>query len=287
MKTVLLIPLLFLTIIINYSSFAQLRKGEINGVYRLVNEIREDYEICIVNGPLIRDKIYPEFLYGGNDQRYLFVPKREIWIDNSISVEEYKYTVAHELNERHLMALYGYTYPDAHDSSLRLELHLRKADLQTVQSHESELKKVSPYDCDGIKEIAELGDSIKLKNIYLQQYSKRGDISVWIVNGAAVRVGIYPDFGFSGNDRAYYFIPKNEIWIDGQVSCEETELSIAFELKERDYLTKGEDYDHAYIKALKEETKVRSQKYSEIRKKPPIKVLKETERDKGTGISGD
>src|SRR5674476_693353 len=143
---------------------------EIKGVYRLINEVKDGFEICIVDGPLVRMKIYPEFVYGGNEQRYLFNPKHEIWIDNSISVEEYRYTVAHELNERHLMASFGYTYADAHDSSLRLEREMRLTDSGEVVKHEAELPKVAPCDCDSVKEIPELKDSIKLKGIYLQLY---------------------------------------------------------------------------------------------------------------------
>src|ERR1035437_6518149 len=256
---------------------------EIKGVYRLINEIKDGFEIYIVNGPLVRQKIYPEFLYGGNEQRYLFNPKHEIWIDNSISVEEYRYTVAHELNERHLMAAFGYTYSDAHDSSLRLERKMRLADLENANNHEEELPKVAPCDCDKIKEIPELGDSIKLTNIYLQLYSVRQGIAIWIVNGSNVRRDIYPDFGFSGNDLAYYFIPKNEIWIDAQISCEETEFSILCELSERNYIGSGDDYDHGYEKALIEEGKVRNQKYKEAAKKPSIIIMNMKERDIGTG----
>jgi hypothetical protein len=278
-----LILALFFNLITIYPGFAQTKSNEISGIYRFINEKIEGYQICIVDGSLIRQEIYPEFLYGGNEQRYLFIPKNEIWIDNAISVEEYKYTVAHELNERHLMAVFGYTYSDAHDSSLRIERKMRITDEKTSFKHESELPLVSPYDCDRIKEIPELGDSIKLRNIYLQLYSKRGDISVWIVNGAVVRRDIYPDFGLSGNDLAYYFIPKNEIWIDAQISCEETEFSIICELKERAYLSRGDNYDKAYEEALGEENKLREKKYDEVKNKPFIKILTENERDKGTG----
>jgi len=255
----------------------------IKGVYRLVNEIKDGFEICIVDGPLVRLRIYPEFLYGGNEQRYLFNPKHEIWIDNSISIEEYRYTVAHELNERHLMATLGYSYSAAHDSSLRLERKMRLSDLESANNHEAELPKVAPCDCDKIEEIPELGDSIKLKSIYLQLYSVRQGISIWIVNGSNVRRDIYPDFGLSGNDLAYYFIPKNEIWIDAQISCEETELSILCELKERKYMTSGEDYDHAYEKALSEEMKFRNEKRKEALNKPVVIIPEQKERETGTG----
>jgi hypothetical protein len=254
---------------------------EVKGIYRVLNEVRDGFEICIVDGPLVRMKIYPEFVYGGNEQRYLFNPKREIWIDNSISVEEYRYTVAHELNERHLMAAFGFTYADAHDSSLKLERKMRLSDLGEAIKHESGLQKVAPCDCDSIKEIPELKDSIKLKGIYLQLYSVRQGISIWVVNGSNIRRDIYPDFGFSGNDLAYYFIPKNEIWIDAQISCEETEFSINCEMNERKFIASGVDYDVAYEKALKEESKIRSQRYKEASIKPPIIIPKVKERDKG------
>jgi hypothetical protein len=262
---------------------AQNRTNRVNGVYRLVNEVRDGFEICIVDGPLVRLKIYPEFLYGGNEQRYLFNPKEEIWIDNSISAEEYKYTVAHELNERHLMAQFGYTYTDAHDSSLKLERGMRLSDLELTKRHEQELQKVSPYDCDGIKEIPELSDSIKLRNIYLQLYSVKDGIYIWIVNGSNVRRDIYPDFGLSGNDLVYHFIPGNEIWIDAQISCEETEFSVLCEITERKFMAEGKGYDYAYEKALTAENKEREIKYRAAGKKYPVVIPKVKERDKGTG----
>jgi len=67
----------------------------------------------------------PEYLqripYGGNEQRYLFNPKGEIWIDHAVSCEEFELTLAHELNERSLMAKFGWTYEKSHDSSLMVE----------------------------------------------------------------------------------------------------------------------------------------------------------------------
>jgi hypothetical protein len=276
------ILLLIIFVFINCSN-AQYKSGGIKGIYRLINEKKEGFDICIVDGPLVRQKVYPEFLYGGNEQRYLFNPSGEIWIDNSISVAEYRYTVAHELNERHLMAAFGLTYADAHDSSLKLERQMRMSDLDLVKIHEAGLPKVSPYDCDGIKEIPELGDSISLRNVYLQLYSAREGIAIWIVDGSTVRRDIYPDFGLSGNDLAYHFIPSNEIWIDAQISCEETEFSILCESIERKYLASGKGYDFAYDKALGEEIKFRNLKRNEAINKPALIVPKQLDRDKGTG----
>src|SRR5512140_1953489 len=122
------------------------RPQKINGVYRFFAGEKEGYKIWIVDGYRIRHKIYQEFLYGGNEQRYPFNPKGEIWIDHAVSCEEYELTLAHELNERHLMAKFGWTYITAHDSSLSLEQTIRHSNEEICLMHEASLKKVSATD---------------------------------------------------------------------------------------------------------------------------------------------
>jgi hypothetical protein len=254
----------------------------VSGVYRAPMDKADGRIIWIVDGAVIRREIFPEFLYGGNGERYLFIPKDEIWIDQSISAEEYQYTLAHELHERDLMAQKGMSYADAHDSSLAFEEKMRKEDWAEAQIHEQILPLVSPTDCDNLKEISTLPDSIQLKNIYRVPIGKRNGVDVWIVDGAAVRRDIFPDFGLSGNDLAYNFISKNEIWIDAQISCEETELSIISELKERELMAKGTDYDSAYEQALKiiQQKRNIANKFSAMHK--PLEVSQVLVRDVGT-----
>jgi hypothetical protein len=108
-------------------------------------------------------------------------------------------------------------------------------------------------------------------------------MSIWIVDGAAVRRDIYPDFGLSDNDLACHFIPANEIWIDGQISCEETEFSIATELFERDLMTKGVSYDNAYEHAITAIGVSRKRAADSARRKPSLLIPKVLDRDKGTG----
>lgn len=138
----------------------------VSGVYCIPLGTCEGKTIWIVDGSRIRTSVYPEFLFGGNDQRYRFIPKGEIWIDNTITADEYAYTVAHELREQHLMATRGLTYDSAHDSALETEHVLRKADETVAHRHELMLAKVSPTDCDGLKELPDLPDSIRLSKIY-------------------------------------------------------------------------------------------------------------------------
>jgi hypothetical protein len=222
----------------------------VSDVYRYYLGKKDNYDIWIVDGNQVRLKIFSSFLYGGNEQRYPFNPKGEIWIDNAISCEEFELTLAHELNERHLMAKFGWTYLAAHDSSLSLEQTIRHSNEEVCRAHEASLKKVAVTDYENIKEIKGIPDSVKLQNIYRVPVGTREGITIWIVDGYMVRKNIYPDFGFSGNDISYHFIPSKEIWIDGQVTCEETEYSIANEMNERKFMLAGKSYDDAYSDAI-------------------------------------
>jgi hypothetical protein len=222
----------------------------VGDVYRYYIGKKNNYDIWIVDGNQVRLKIFSSFLYGGNEQRYPFNPKGEIWIDNAISCEEYELTLAHELNERHLMAKFGWEYLTAHDSSLSLEQTIRHSNEEICRAHEALLKKVAPTDFGNIKEIKSLPDSIALQNIYRIPLGTRDGINIWIVDGYMVRKNVYPDFGFSGNDLSCHYIPQKEIWIDGQVSCEETEYSISTEMEERKLMEAGKSYDDAYSDAI-------------------------------------
>ncbi len=255
----------------------------ISGVYRFHMGVKDGFNVWIVDGAVVRRDVYPSFLYGGNPQRYPFIPAKEIWIDNSIAAEEYEYTLAHELFERSLMARRGMSYDDAHNRALEIERSMRRSDDSSSRAHEKELPRVSPTDCDGVKEIAELPDSIILRNVYRVPLGDREGISVWIVDGAVVRREIYPDFGLSDNDLACHFIPANEIWIDSQISCEETEFSIATELFERDLMAKGIPYDAAYQRAITAIGGSRKRAADSARHKPSLVIPKVLERDKGTG----
>jgi hypothetical protein len=254
---------------------------KLDGIYRYFWGNKDNYRIWIIDGDIVRQKIYKEFLYGGNEQRYLFIPKGEIWIDNDISSEEFDLTVAHELNERHLMAKFGWTYQAAHDSSLSLELTIRHKNEEICRSHEAALKEVGVTDSYNIKEIRNMHDSIRLENIYRIPMGTRDSISVWVVDGYQVRKNIYPDFGDSGNDMAYHFIPSKEIWIDGQVSCEETEYSILLEMTERKLMKEGKSYSDAYEAAAQMVQEQRKKMESIVKSHFKIAIPDSLARDAG------
>ncbi|MCK9421811.1 MAG: hypothetical protein M0Q38_04375 [Bacteroidales bacterium] len=253
----------------------------VDGVYRYYAGKRGGIDVWVVDGYKVRHKIYKEFLYGGNEQRYIFNPKGEIWIDHAISCEEFELTLAHELNERHLMAKFGWTYDRAHDSSLALEVVKRRQFQEVCRKHEETLPKVSPTDRDNRKEIRDISDSVILEHIYRIPVGERNGLSIWIVDGYLVRKNIFPDFGFSGNDLVYHFIPPREIWIDGQISCEEMDYSIAEEQQERAKLAQGKTFGEAYETAVSENQYVRDRMALRISKHPPVIVPDSLNRETG------
>jgi len=258
------------------------RKKSVDNIYRYYWGVKEGYKVWIIDGNTVRLKIYNEFLYGGNEQRYPFVPKGEIWIDHAISAEEFDLTLIHELNERHLMAKYGWSYDKSHDSSLAIEVGLRRQFKEICLAHEASLSKRKAMDCLNTKEIKDIPDSIELHGIYRIPLGERNGIKVWVVDGYKVRAEIFPDFGLSGNDLTYLFIPPKEIWIDGQVSCEETEYSIANELMERELMLKGVSYGKAYDSMISQNTVRRQKMYDVIRLKVPVVLPDSITKEIGT-----
>lgn len=256
---------------------------KVDGAYGYRVGESEKQSVWIINGARIRNEVYPEFLYGGNDERYLYVPHNEIWIDNSINAEQYSYTLAHELYERHLMKTRGLSYGEAHDSALSLEEVMRRDDQLECLHHEAILPLVSPEDCDSIQLLEWLPDSIRLHDVYRQHIGIRDSMDIWIVDGGVVQRDVYPDFGLCGDDETYHFIPKGEIWIDGAMSCEETEFSIREELRIRDLMHQGKGYDYAYETAIREVTAFRRKLYEHAEHHAAVEVPTPPDRDFGTG----
>ena len=94
-------------------------------------------------------------------------------------------------------------------------------------------------------------------------------INVWIVNGEVVRDLFFIDFTEGGHDKVYSFVPKNEIWIDDDVSPNERKFVMVHEIHERNLMSKGFNYDKAHLSASAIEYK--------CRKKPSLvqKIIKQ------------
>ncbi len=249
-------------------------------IYRYYAGETNGYKVWIVDGFNIRTNIFGEFIYGGNSARYPFVPVGEIWIDNAISANEFITTLEHEINECNLMYQNNMDYYDAHDSSLAIELQLRDENYKLSRYHENKIPMVPPIDFDSVKQINTLNDLIKLDDVYINKLISENGFDIWIVDGYNIRNKIYPDFGFSGNSSAYMFIPKNEIWIDGNVSCEEIWYSIDLEENESSLMNSGVMYDDAYEESLNKVTGKRKSNQLFINSMSYLKYVNPLYRDK-------
>ena len=76
--------------------------------------------IFLVNGHKVRQTYDHFFFLGGHYRVYKYVPKNEVWIDDTALTKDRKYTLIHEFYELELMDR-GMNYENAHKHALDAE----------------------------------------------------------------------------------------------------------------------------------------------------------------------
>src|SRR3989344_6555435 len=99
------------------------------------SEMISGLKLVSVDGQLVRQYLDPEFILGGHDLVYDYIPTVEIWIDAKLDPAEFPYLIEHERVERELMAK-GKSYDSAHDFALAADKELRRR--EGVGSYPSE-----------------------------------------------------------------------------------------------------------------------------------------------------
>jgi hypothetical protein len=66
-----------------------------------------------------------DFIGGGHDLRYKFIPNNQIWIEKNITNNELPKILVHEITERNLMSR-GLSYEKAHEHANLVESYYRK-----------------------------------------------------------------------------------------------------------------------------------------------------------------
>ena len=94
---------------------------------RLLDKTKDEIDIWLVDGRLVRSAFDIGFTEGGHDLVYQYVPKNEVWIDDDVFAKERPYVLLHELYERSLMKS-GLTYLRAHRKASRLEWRARHSE---------------------------------------------------------------------------------------------------------------------------------------------------------------
>jgi hypothetical protein len=178
-------------------------------------------KIYFVNGKFIREKISEEFTNFGQHYRFNFIPKNEFWIDKENSPGEEQFFIDHLLIEHQLM---------------QKKVPYEKA-MTIAGKQEKKERAHSKYLRKKIKIKTKEKELEKIKIKFLKKYSSK--LKVFLVDGELVRDLYYIDFTQGGHDLVYNFIPKQEIWIDNDISPREMEFVLLHEMHERNLMKLG------------------------------------------------
>jgi hypothetical protein len=92
---------------------------------------------------------------------------------------------------------------------------------------------------------------------YLEKADKRGDLQVWIVDGAYIRGHIDEEFTNFGQHYRYPYIPADEFWIDREAENNERRFFVDHLLVEHRLMAQGASYGDALVQADRAERKER------------------------------
>ncbi|MDD8026400.1 MAG: hypothetical protein PHI34_07790 [Acidobacteriota bacterium] len=192
-----------------------------------------DIKVWIVDGQYVRGKMDEEFTNFGQHFRFGFIPLHEFWIDQEHGLGEGQFFIDHLLFEYRLMSQ-GMAYNKALEKADAVELkERRRAEL--------------------VRQISKLSHRKTIEDIHKQLLKKySGAVKVWIIQGGLVRSLYFIDFTEGGHDLVYpHFIPKNEVWLDDDLSPKERRFVLLHELHERRLMGLGWPYFKAHRSASK------------------------------------
>lgn len=200
-----------------------------------------DIDTWIVDGDFIRTNIDEEFCNFGHHFCFNFIPEFEFWIDRELSPDEMDFFIDHMLVSWKLMRK-GCSFDLAEEraGSKERSERIKAGDLDKITSGSGEIEPAQ---------------------VHLKILGKaKGNLGVWLVDGRLVRSGFFIDFTEGGHDLVYRFVPRNEVWIDNDLSEDERSYVILHELNERDLMLKGLSYSEAHAKSSTKEWAARHDK---------------------------
>ena len=98
---------------------------------------------------------------------------------------------------------------------------------------------------------------MKIKPPYIKKIGERGDLKIWIVDGALIREKTDEEFTNYGQHYRYSYIPKDELWLDQEASENERHFFVDHLLVEHRLMKAGKTYNDALYEADREERKER------------------------------
>ncbi len=103
----------------------KLARKQLPGNFIMDQQSNGKITICVVNGKLVRECRDPEFVFGGHDGIYKYIPPNTVWVDGKTDTREIPFIIGHELDERARMAK-GMSYDGAHGFATAREQMLRR-----------------------------------------------------------------------------------------------------------------------------------------------------------------
>ena len=186
-------------------------------------EVVGDINVWIFDGNYIRTNLDEEFVNRAQHYHFKFIPKNEFWIDkeHGKGPDEEKFFVQYMMNIRKFLKE-GKSMKKAVDKAEKIE----------------KLEREKSFFFQ--KQAVEMLDKQKLlKKIHLKLLKKYSrEIKIWIVDGKLVGDIYYIYFTEGGHDKVYNFIPKNEIWIDNDLSPKERKFVLLHEAHERNLMSR-------------------------------------------------
>jgi len=82
--------------------------------------------VYMVNGGEVKTKYEMDFVEGGNEMAYDFIPENEVWVDAFLDLHELKFVIYHELIERDFMIREKLDYEQAHGVANQKEKKIRE-----------------------------------------------------------------------------------------------------------------------------------------------------------------
>lgn len=202
------------------------------------------YEVYLVNEEKIRnlklaDEEFTNFAI--HNQFPSLIPKDEIWLGEEVSECERKFFINNAVKLYNLINS-GVDISEAYDKALKYEKSLREK-------------------FDGIKPRGATSEDNPPKELYVEEYGKINDITVWIVNGEIARDLYKTDYCEGGHGYVYPWIPKDEIWIEKDIEEDEIPYILHHEYIELKLMRdKDMDYEDAHEIAAKKEFEKRKEK---------------------------
>jgi len=92
---------------------------------RIYKEI-EDVKIWVVSGFDVRCQWLTRFIQGGHHYVYPFIPKNEVWLDDTLDADEFEPVFIHEFVEMKQMRDNGLAYDPAHNIAEGFEYEYRE-----------------------------------------------------------------------------------------------------------------------------------------------------------------